>query len=511
MALRHKEIARLKISGKEVSNRKIADLLGMSRNKVNEDVREILDSGYSFVDVAEMSHDELVEVFGKKKENCSSEYEIPNFKDMISDLASGRVTRQILWEEYVDHCRLNGKLAYQRTQFYEKLNQYLKNNDFKDVLQHRAGEQIQVDWAGMRPHWFDPDTGEVVYGWLFGGILPFSGYSFVRITADMKMDSWIDCHVRMFEYFGGTSKILTPDNLKTGVTKHTKDELIINRTYQDMAEHYGMVVIPGRVRMPGDKNQVENLMARMEQNIIGRLRNHQFFSIEEYNEAAMIELERFNNKPFQKKEGSRKQLFEEYEKETLQPLPPYRYETAVYKSAKVQNNSHIAYGKNYYSVPYQYIGQEVELKITAYKITILYKHMVICEHNLELVHIGQYITEAAHMPPNSNAYHEWNSSRYLNWAKTKGDNVYEVVYRLFQNTDVEQKQYRAVHSLLKLADIYSAERLDHACQYALSISTLPRYRDIKNILKSSADLCQEDTEDEEERVTTFTRGGDYFG
>ena len=507
----YKVIAQLK--RKEVSNRQIAEMLGISRNTVNSAVAAIVRSGKSFHEVSEMTDDEVNSMFQSSRSSPlkGNEYVIPDYEALKKELAKPGVTLQLLWEEYIDQCRLSGRKGYQLTQFKKYFNDTLKQTGFKDILQHRAGEQIEVDWAGDRPHWTDPDTGEIIYGWLFGGILPFSGLAYVQITPDMKMESWIDCHVKMFRYFGGTAKILTPDNLKTGITKNTGSELIVNRTYQDMAEYYGVIVIPGRVRKPRDKNQVENLMLRMEQTIIARLRNYQFFSIEEYNQAALKELERFNNKPFQKKEGSRRELFEKYEKETLQPLPDRDYRISVFKKAKVQSNSHIAYLKNYYSVPYEYMAKEVDLRISADDIEVYHANTLLCRHKLIKGRIGCYSTNAEHMPQGSNAYGEWNSTRYLNWAKNKGPHVYEVIYRIFNSTNIEQRYYRTVHSILKLADTYSDQRLDNSCQLALDEISRPMYRDIKHILETGRDLCQETRDDSEDQPTLFMRGGDYFG
>ena len=301
--------------------------------------------------------------------------------------------------------------------------------------------------------------------------------------------------------------ILTPDNLKTGITKHTRDELVINSTYQDMAEYYGTVVVPARVRTPRDKNQVENLVYQFEKDVIGRLRNCQFFSIDEYNEQLLLEVERFNNKPFQKKDGTRRSIFNEVEKATLRPLPSRRYELATYRTAIVQSNSHVAYQKNYYSVPYQYLGKEVTLKITSHNLTILYNKNVLSEHELLWNKIGAYSTIPTDMPPHSNAYGEWNSTRYLNWAKNKGPNVYEVIYRIFASSNVEQQHYRTVHSILKLASTYSDQRLEEACKVALKQMNRPRYKDIKHILETGEDLCQP----QESTPGKYTRGGDYFG
>lgn len=421
----YKEIARLKVAGQ--SNRAIADFLGLSRNTVNAAVARIEDSGLGFEDLQMLTDAQVNEVFpptsGRKVED---EYYMPDFEQLKKELAKPGVTLQLLWEEYSDSCRLSGLKPYQLTQFKKHFNDYLKTTGFKDIIQHKAGEQIEVDWAGVRPYWQDPDSGEKVYGWLFAAVLPFSGLGFAYVTPDMKMPSWIRCHIKMYEFFGGVTTILTPDNLKTGITKHTRDELVINSTYQDMAEYYGTVVVPARIRSPRDKNQVENLVYQFEKDVIGRLRNCQFFSIDEYNDQLLLEVERFNNKPFQKKEGTRRSVFNELEKSTLKPLPVRRYELATYRTAVVQSNSHVAYQKNYYSVPYQYLGKEVTLKITSHHLTILYNKNVLSDHELLWNKIGAYSTIPTDMPPHSNAYGEWNSTRYLNWAKNKGPNVYDV-------------------------------------------------------------------------------------
>ncbi|MBR2294304.1 MAG: IS21 family transposase [Clostridiales bacterium] len=414
----YKEIARLKAAGQ--SNRAIADFLGLSRNTVNAAVARIEDSGLRFEDLQILTDAQINEVFpptsGRKVEG---EYYMPDFEQLKKELAKPGVTLQLLWEEYSDRCRLSGLKPYQLTQFKKHFNDHLKKTGFKDIIQHKAGEQIEVDWAGVRPYWQDPDSGEKVYGWLFAAVLPFSGLGFAYVTPDMKMPSWIQCHIKMYEFFGGVTTILTPDNLKTGITKHTRDELVINSTYQDMAEYYGTVVVPARVRTPRDKNQVENLVYQFEKDVIGRLRNCQFFSIDEYNDQLLLEVERFNNKPYQKKEGTRRSVFNEVEKATLRPLPVRRYEMATYRTAIVQSNSHVAYQKNYYSVPYQYLGKEVTLKITSHHLTILYNKNVLSEHELLWNKIGAYSTIPTDMPPHSNAYGEWNSTRYLNWARIK--------------------------------------------------------------------------------------------
>lgn len=501
-------IAREKRKG--VSNRKISKMCGLSRNTVNKIVNGILENDLSFEMVEHMSDSQLDDLFAPNKKGREPDYFLPDFKELSKKLAQPHMTMVLLWEDYVLDCRSMKKKAYQLTQFKKYFNQYVEEHGFTDVIHKKAGEKIEVDWAGTRPSWIDPDTGEKVQGYLFVGVLSFSGYTFAKACSDMKIENWIQCHKEMYIFFDGVSKILVPDNLKTGVTKHTKEEVILNRTYADMAEHYNTVVIPARVRHPKDKPMAENSVGNVSSRILAKLANYSFFSIDEYNEQLQIKLEEFNRQPFQKKEGSRFSIYEEYEKEHLQPLPSYPYEFCTWKKAKVQNNSHISFQKCYYSVPYQYLGKEVQLKIYSQYFEVYYERQLICVHERILDRIGIYDTDPSHMPPNSQSYGEWNSTRYLNWAKKKGPYVYEVIYRLFKDTKIEQRYYRTAHSILKLADTYSDQRLDSACRYALEILSRPTFKNIKYILKSNEDRCQTETQ-EEETTGKYLRGGSYFG
>ena len=486
------EIVKLKEKG--LSQRKIAEILGISRNTVKR-VNDILDGDVTIERIPDRRET-------KERDN---DYYLPDFSVLAKELVKPGVTMKLLHEEYVASCHMTHKKAYKITQFKKYFNDHLGKIQFTDIIRHKAAERIEVDWAGDRPFWFDEFTGEKVYGHLFVGVLSFSGLAFAMATVDMKMPSWIKCHIKMYEYFGGVSKILVPDNLKTGVTKHTKDEIVINKTYEDMADHYGTIIIPARVKRPKDKSKVENTVYRLEVDILARLRNMTFFSCEEYNEAIIRELKIFNERPFQKKEGSRYKIYLDLEKDVLYPLPIRPYELATYKSAKVQANSCIAYKKNFYSVPYEYIGKEVELKITDKELYILLDKQEIARHEIVKDKIGHYSIEPSHMPENSNAYGEWNKERYLNWANNIGPGVYKVVFKLFKSAKNEVTRYRKVHSLLKLADLYSPVRLNKACQLSFSIAPDKMYKHIKGLLIRGEDLKSDD-----DIPYAFLRGGDYF-
>ena len=230
----------------------------------------------------------------------------------------------------------------------------------------KPGERVEVDWPGTKIRWIDPDTGEVINGYLFVAVLPFSGYGFtLGYYDDMKQPSWINGHLQMFEYFQGVPTVLVPDNLKTGVTKHTRTTLKINETYESMANHYHTIILPTQVRKPKDKATVEITVKSLTSYIIARRRNYQSFGLGDYNDYLRKELNRFNQKPLQKKPGSRFSMFNDMERTALQSLKSVPFEYCEYKTVKVYNNAHINYQKHHYSVPYQYMGQSLKLKIYA--------------------------------------------------------------------------------------------------------------------------------------------------
>jgi transposase len=505
-----KNIAQLKRKG--VSNRAIATSLSMSRNTINRSVRMMEASDYNYLEIESLSDAEIVEVFqvsfGPKKQ---ADIQIPNYEYLAKELSKPGVTMQLLWEEYVTSCRLANRSWYRITQFKKYFKEYLNTTRFTDIINHKAGEKIEVDWSGVRPSWKDPDTKEIIQGQLFVGILPFSQYIYAEVTSDMTLANWIKVHINMFNYFGGVARILVPDNLKTGVIKHTKQELILNQTYREMADHYGMVIVPTRVRSPQDKASVEGAVKQAQRQLIARIRNYQFFSIDEVNKQILIELKKLNDKAFQKKEGSRSIVFNEIEKSCLNPLPKKDYEMAQWKQAKVQTNAHITHKKCHYSVPYEYIGKTVKLKITAYQVHIYLEGTLLCSHSLIKHRDGLYSTDPTHMPKDSNAHSEWNKDRYLHWAKQKGPYTYQVILKRFESSRIEQQQYKTVHSILKLADKFTNERLESACQLALEHIAHPSYKNIKGILDNNQDMINKIKDEKpDQKKNRFLRGGSYY-
>ena len=303
-----------------------------------------------------------------------------------------------------------------------------------------------------------------------------------------------------------------PDNLKTGVLKNSRTETVLNKSYQKMAEHYGTAILPARPRSPKDKASVEGSVGVVSTWILAALRNRQFLPLVELNQAIREKLETFNHKPFQKREGSRASCFAE-EQLFLQPLPADPFELAVWKVATVQYNYHISVERMNYSVQYEYVKQQVDVRLTRTTVEIFFSGIRIASHLHLYGRPNQYSTVEDHMPPDHQAYLQWNGERFTRWAEQIGQHTAAVV-RLFLSTyKVEQQGYKSCMALLKLAERYSPQRLENACRKALSYTFFPSLKSVQSILKSGQDkLLDEDAlpKPEEPKAHEFTRGAGYY-
>lgn len=315
---RYKEILRLKSLG--LSQEKIAEGCQVSKKTVNKVLKQTEEKNLSWPLDAELTDGEIEKLlFPEKSENRKvSKKRMPDFEHVRTELLKNGVNKKLLWTEYVDQCRLESSvpLMYSQFCFYIQNDEQLRRATMH--INHKPGEQIEVDWAGDPAHITDPKTGEKK-AFIFLGVLSYSRYAYAEAFTDEKQKSWISAHVHMFEYFGGVSKILVPDNCKTAVIHNRKFDNELNKVYQELAEHYGTAIIPARIRTPKDKASAEGTVGNISTWIIAALRNETFFSLAELNIAVRQKLEEYNTKPFQKKEGSRKSLFDREEK--TEPSP----------------------------------------------------------------------------------------------------------------------------------------------------------------------------------------------
>jgi transposase len=266
----------------------------------------------------------------------------------------------------------------------------------------------------------------------------------------MRIEAWITAHVNAYNFFGGVTHILVPDNLKTGVIKNTRTETVLNRTYQEMSEHYGTAIIPARVKTPKDKATVGGAVGIISTYILAAVRNQRFFSLRELNEAIKERLHTFNHKPFQKKDGSRATAFAE-ERAFLLPLPLKVFEMAEWQTATVQYNYHISVDGQHYSVPYEYIKQRVDIRVTRNVVEMFFGGNRICSHVRITGRQNQYSTTESHMPPNHQQYIQWNGQRFREHAGKIGKNTAAVIEAVISGYKVERQSRKSCMAILKLA------------------------------------------------------------
>jgi len=504
----YKEILRLQSLG--INHTRIAEACGCARSTVIGTLQYAAAKVITWDSVRDWSEKEVAERL-LPSVAARQTYKMPDYEYIHREMQKSSVTLNLLWLEYCEQCRSVGDLPYKSTQFNKYYADYVHKTRATMHLEHKPGDVMQVDWAGQTAHIVDTDTGELIKEYLFVAVLPYSGYSYVEAFQDMGQENWIAAHVNTYRHFGGVTRILTPDNLKTGITKNTRDELVINRTYQEMVEHYGTAIIPARPRAPKDKAAVEGTVGIVSTFILAALRNQQFLSLRELNEAVWDRLYEFNHKPFQKKNGSRASAFEE-EKLFLLPLPGHPFELATWKIATVQYNYHISVDTQNYSCPYEYIKQKVDVRMTRSTVEIFFEGNRIASHPRLYGRPNQYSTLEAHMPPDHQKYIQWNGERFISWAEKVGPNTTSVI-RLFLNRFVvEQQGYKSCMALLKLTDKYPPQRLEAACSKAFSFTASPSLKSIQSVLRSGQDKLpeQEAEKSSSDSQYGFTRGAEYY-
>ena len=433
---------------------------------------------------------------------------------MHRELAKRSVNLKLLWAEYCEECASSNQLPLMYSQFCHYYQLHSQKTRATMHIPRKPGEQIEVDWAGQTAEIACSITGELMKAYVFVGVMSYSQYAYVEAFLSQNLENWIAAHVNMFQYFGGATRMLIPDNLKTGVDRVSWYTPVINKTYHEMSEHYDTAVIPARVRKPKDKPNAEGSVSIVSTWIIAALRSQKFFSLHELNEAVMVKLDSLNTKPFQKKEGCRRSVFLAEEKSMLIPLPSTPYELATWKIATVQINYHITVDKMHYSVPYEYIKHRVDVRITRNVIEVFYSNLRICSHRRLQGVLGQYSTTLEHMPPNHQSFVQWNADKFLCWAEKIGPNTAAAIKAILTSNKVEQQGYRSCMALLKLSDKYSVDRLEAACKRALTYTPCPSFKSIHAILSAGLDKMKTEEVPPLNDASShygFTRGAEYYG
>lgn len=476
-----KEILRLKWQN-GCSDAQIAGSCKIARSTVREYLRRAQEAGLKWPLEPDLDDRHLENLlFPVREAGSCVERRMPSMEYLFRELKRKRVTLQLLWYEYK---QVNPE-GYQYSQFCHVYRQWVKKLDVTLRQEHRAGEKLFIDYAGQTAPIVDRSTGEIIEAQIFIATLGASNYTFAEATVSQDLPSWINSHVRAFEFFQGVAEILVPDNLKAGVSSPCRYEPDINPTYQDLAQHYGAVVIPARPGKARDKAKVESAVLVAERWILAALRNHTFFGLHELNKAIGEKLEEFNNRKFQKLETTRSKLFETLDKPALKPLPSRPYEYAEWKKARVNIDYHVEVNRHYYSVPYQLARQQVDVRLTSTTVEILFKNRRLTSHKRSYVP-GQHTTLNEHMPKSHQRYLEWTPSRIIRWAGENGPKTKKLVTRILDSRPHPEQGYRSCLGIISLAKHYSPDRLENACSRALIIKGFS-YKSVKSILKNGLD------------------------
>jgi transposase len=512
---KYRDIIRLSSMG--LSQRSIASSCQCSRNTVADVLARANQKELVWPLPEDVADADLQYMLFPERAQASSR-KIPDCEHIHRELAKSGVTLSLLWSEYCEVCRLSHEIPLKYTQYCNHYRKYATVTKATMHIQRKPGEQMEVDWAGQTATIVDQDTGELLPVYVFVAALSSSQYAYVEGFLSQNQECWVAGHIHAFTHFGGVTKILVPDNLKTGVEKSSWYSPVINKVYNEMAEHYGTAVIPARVRKPKDKPSVEGAVGIISTWILAALRHQIFFTLTELNDAISEKLFEFNNRPFQKKPGSRLSTFLDEEKYALQPLPVSTYELATWKIATVQFNYHISVDTMHYSVPYEYIKHKVDVRITKGVIEVFFNQHRICSHPRLYGRPGQYHTIQDHMPEKHKQYVQWNTERFLSWAQNVGPSTTIAIKAILAYHRIEQQGYKACMGVLKLADRYSLVRLEAACTRALSYTPNPSYKNISTILKSGQDTILEQPKATENQLSdgsqnthSFTRGANYYG
>lgn len=502
-----KEVLRLQSLG--LSQHQIARTCSISQSTVHEYVSAAQAAGVNWPLPAAWDEQQIGQKLFPQRPapSCWRKHPEPDWTQLHQELQTHKnLTLQLLWQEK----RESHPEGYGYSRFCDLYRRWLKKLDLVLRQEHRAGEKMFVDYAGASIPIYDPETGEVHPAAVFVAVLGASSYTFAEVTPGQDLRSWIGSHMRAFEFFGGVTEVVVPDNLKAAVTHPSYYEPDLNPTYRDLGEHYGVAIIPARPYRARDKAKAEVGVQVVQRWIVAAFRKRKFFSREEANQAIAELLTRLNQRPFRKRPGNRATLFAQLDRPALKPLPATRYEFGQWSKARVNLDYHIAVEGHYYSVPHALAHQEVEVRLTADTVEVLHRGMRVASH-VRSGDAGRATTLTEHMPKAHQKHVERTPSRLIEDAQQVGRLTGQLVEAILQAKRHPEMGYRSCLGILRLAKTYPAERMEAASRRALRARAY-NYQSMHSILKNQLDRLPMPGDPEASVAVDHgnIRGADYF-
>jgi transposase len=497
-----RRIVQLYLNG-EQSIRTLSKICNCARGAVETVVKAIKLNDLTYAQIKDSNDSELEKIIYPEKIIKVAEKPTLDFEYLEKELSKPHVTRMTLWREH----KAMYPNGYERSRFFELLQEHLQSKKVTMTVERKPGEKMYVDWSGDPMYINNSKTGEQIKAYLFVSCIGCSSYPYIEAFLTKEKANYINAHIHAFQYYKRLPLILTPDNDKSAITKAHKYDPIINESYQKMADYYGVVIIPARTYTPKDKATVEKAVRDVAQNyVMANLRNEKFFSLEELNERILEKLKEYSQLPFQKKSGSRLSNFLDIDFPNMRELPeiPFTYVEVLYPTVNI--DYHVECNKNYYSVPYKYVGMKVKIENHSDKIYIYCDNQLIASHEIIINDKYKYKTDTKHMPKNHQAFKNINKTNFIGWAKSISEAVQNVMVALFEGKSIEEQGYRGALGIQRLCKDYGADKLKAICSIIINKNLPTNYRTIKSMIETIETIEQGEKTIQHQNI----RGGSYY-
>lgn len=491
--LRLRQILRYFTQG--TSKKQISEITGVARNTVKRYIGRFISLKMTYEEIMALSDHELEQLF-IEPHPVLPDARFARLQELLPDIEKQMKRKGItlikLWQDYY----AANQPAYQYTQFKKYYKFYSQRVRPVMHMEHKAGDKMYIDFAGEKLSIVSADTGEVQAVEVFAAILGCSQLTYIEAVGSQRKEDLIAACENALHYFGGVPAAIVPDNLRSAVTKSSRYEPVINETFADFAEHYGTVVLPARAYRPKDKSLVEGVVKIMYHRIYSRIAPQIHHSLASLNQALREALEAHNNGSFKGRNYSRRDQFEELERQALRPLPVYRYEYRQQQLCTVMKNGHVCLGpdKHYYSVPYRYIGKRVKLLYTSTQVEVFYKYERIATHSRQYRKY-HYTTHPEHLASAHRYLSEWTPEKFIEEAKAIHEVVARYIIEIIERKQHPEQAYKSCSGILNLKRKVGNERLAGACRRAHSFGVY-NYPIIVQILEKKLDQLTDDERQE---------------
>jgi transposase len=474
----------IQLESSELTTRELARALGLSQGAVCKYRRTLRLTGVT-QEQAQTLDDVSLEhrIWQARYLPAPRSFVLPDCARIHTELKRHKqVTLQLLWEEYHS---AQGAQALRYSAFCERYREWLKRLQRSMRQRHYAGEKLFVDYAGSTVPIYSATAEQAYRAYIFVGALGASGFAYAEAIRTASLPDWLGSHTRMLSFYGYAPTVLVPDNPRVGVTKADRYEPELQRSYEEMAAHYAIAIIPARPFRPRDKPRAEQTVLLVCRWVLARLRHQRFFSLEELNAAIAQLLAALNDRPFQKMSGSRRSVFETLDRPAMRPLPATPYVYAEWKRVRVAFDYHVDVDHHYYSVPHALVGQELWARFSAATVEIFHRSQRIASH-VRSYQRGTHTTIAEHMPRAHRAHAEWTPARLIQWGASIGIHTQAVVEHLLKSKPHPEQGYRACLGLLALSRQYGKTRLEAASALAVKLQS-PTRKSVLSILETGRD------------------------